>query len=430
MGKPAEVVICGAGIAGIAAAYHLSVRRGIKRVVVVDEREPMTLTSDKGTQGYRNWWPGPDDTMLRLVSRSIDLLEDSATRSGNTFRMNRRGYLFATATETKTADMEAVARQVSAFGMGDLRIHHHPGEYVPHRAEGFADSPVGADLLHGVVARRQFPWLAPDTIAALHVRRAGWLNSVALGNWLLAQSLAAGATFRRARVDSVDTTGGRVRSVSLSSGETIETDRFVVAAGPGLPAALAMLGIELPVFHELHAKVTMRDQQHAIPRDAPFVIWTDPVGTLPGGVHARPVDLQHGDELYLIWTYETERRPYRWPPSFDDSYRIHCLEGCARMAPGMRAYPADTPGLVDGGYYCKTPENRPLAGPLAVRGAFVIGALSGSGLMAAHALGELLSLHVAGETLPEYGRWFLPSRYQDPAYLELVDQWGPLTGQL
>src|SRR3954463_945918 len=117
MSKPAEVVVCGAGIAGIAAAYHLTVKHGIKRVIIVDEREPMTLTSDKGTQGYRNWWPGPDDTMLKLVSRSIDLLEDSATRSGNAFRMNRRGYLFATADEAKLAELEATARQVSAFGM-------------------------------------------------------------------------------------------------------------------------------------------------------------------------------------------------------------------------------------------------------------------------------------------------------------------------
>jgi glycine/D-amino acid oxidase-like deaminating enzyme len=110
----AEVVVIGAGIAGIAAAYHLGVRRGIKRVVIVDEREPMTLTSDKGTQGYRNWWPGPDDTMLKLVSHSIDLMEDSATRSGNSFRMNRRGYLFATATEARAAELEATARQVSS----------------------------------------------------------------------------------------------------------------------------------------------------------------------------------------------------------------------------------------------------------------------------------------------------------------------------
>ena len=73
------LVVIGAGMAGIAAAFQLVVKHGRRDVVLVDGREPMTLTSDKGTQGYRNWWPGPDDVMLRFVSRSIDLLDDVVT---------------------------------------------------------------------------------------------------------------------------------------------------------------------------------------------------------------------------------------------------------------------------------------------------------------------------------------------------------------
>ena len=60
----AEVVISGAGIAGVAAAYHLAVRRGIRSVVLIDERPPLSLTSDKSAESYRNWWPGPGDDML------------------------------------------------------------------------------------------------------------------------------------------------------------------------------------------------------------------------------------------------------------------------------------------------------------------------------------------------------------------------------
>src|SRR5207344_627642 len=96
-GTSAEVVICGAGIAGVATAYHLAVRRGVRGVVLVDERPPLTLTSDKSAECYRNWWPGPGDAMVSVMNRSIDLLEELARESGNVFRMNRRGYLFATA---------------------------------------------------------------------------------------------------------------------------------------------------------------------------------------------------------------------------------------------------------------------------------------------------------------------------------------------
>ena len=448
----ADVVVCGAGIAGLATACQLAVRHGMRRVVVVDDREPMTLTTDKGTQGYRNWWPGPDDTMFRLVSRSIDILEQLAVESGNAFRVNRRGYLFATARDDELARLRQMAEVVSSYGMGALRTHDSLDGYRRSQPEGFSHHPTGADLLLGDAALQAFPYLAPDVRAVLHVRRAGWVQSVAMGDWMLTRALAVGASFVRDRVVGVRTTGGRVVAVQLASGAVIETERFVIAAGPALPEVAGMLDITLPVFHELHSKMLFHDPLRVVPRDAPFVIWGDPerlpwtdaeraelieegdarlTETLPAGVHVRPLDGPHGDELYLIWTYETDRRPYTWPPSFDARTSSVLVRGMIRMVPGFSVYrDAHTAGIVDGGYYCKTPENRPLVGPLPIDGAFVVGALSGSGLMSSHACAELVARHLTGESLPEYARWFLPSRYDDPAYKAAVERWGPLVGQL
>jgi glycine/D-amino acid oxidase-like deaminating enzyme len=81
--RSAEVVICGAGIGGIAAAYHLAVRRGVPGVVLVDEGSPLSLTSDKSMGCYRNWWPGPGEDMVALMNRSIDLLEELSRESGD-----------------------------------------------------------------------------------------------------------------------------------------------------------------------------------------------------------------------------------------------------------------------------------------------------------------------------------------------------------
>src|SRR5438046_9222314 len=113
----ADVVICGAGIAGVAAAYHLAVRRGVTDVVLVDERPPLSLTSDKSTECYRNWWPGPGDDMVALMNRAIDLLEELAPDSGNAFRMNRRGYLFATADPAQVPVLVERARGAEARGL-------------------------------------------------------------------------------------------------------------------------------------------------------------------------------------------------------------------------------------------------------------------------------------------------------------------------
>src|SRR5215475_6278394 len=138
----AEVVICGAGIAGVAAAYHLAVRRGVTDIVLIDERPPLTLTSDKSAECYRNWWPGPGDAMVRLMNRSIDLLEDLARESGNVFRMNRRGYLFATADAARGARLARAAEEAAALGAGSARMHTSAAsDYRPAPAEGFEDQP-------------------------------------------------------------------------------------------------------------------------------------------------------------------------------------------------------------------------------------------------------------------------------------------------
>ena len=134
----AEVVICGAGIAGVAAAYHLAVRRGVRDVVLIDERPPLTLTSDKSAECYRNWWPGPGDAMVALMTRSIDLLEELARESDNVFRMNRRGYLFATADPARAAELVRFAEEASALGAGAVRRHDRGGsDYRPAPAERF-----------------------------------------------------------------------------------------------------------------------------------------------------------------------------------------------------------------------------------------------------------------------------------------------------
>ncbi len=412
----------------------------MRNVVLIDEREPLTLTSDKGTQGYRNWWPGPDATMTQFVSRSIDLLEEMGDATNNLFRLNRRGYLFVTSDEVGVTRLRNTAREVSAFGMGDLREHTDTGAYRAAPAEGYRDQPTGADLLLGDAARAAFPYLAPGTRAALHVRRAGWMNAVALGAWMFRQAIGAGVTFVRDRVASVETTGGRVQGVRLASGRTIDSGRVVLAAGPMLPSAARMLGVELPLFHELHAKVTFSDPRGAIPRSSPFSIWIDPIElegaaggrtSFPGGVHVRPVDGPRGDELYAIWTYHTERCDATWPPAYDPHYGDACVRGLAAMVPELSSYLEEPDrGFVDGGYYCKTTDNRPLVGPLPVEGAYVIGGLSGAGIMSAHAAAELLAAHVRGSALPEYAAAFLPSRYDDVAYLAQVARWGALTGQL
>ena len=84
---------------------------------------------------------------------------------------------------------------------------------------------------------------------------------------------------------------------------------------------------------------------------------------------------------------------------------------------------------VDGGDYAKTPENRPLVGPLPVAGAYVNAPCSGFGIMGACAGGELLAARAGGRVLPDYAAAFQPGRFDDPGYLDAFGTAGA-TGQL
>jgi glycine/D-amino acid oxidase-like deaminating enzyme len=102
----------------------------------------------------------------------------------------------------------------------------------------------------------------------------------------------------------------------------------------------------------------------------------------------------------------------------------------ARMVPGFAGYLERMPrAYVDGGYYAKTRENRPLIGPLPVAGAYVSSAYSGFGIMAGCAGGELVAAHVTGSTLPDYAPAFSLARYDDPAYVARVEACAA-TGQI
>src|SRR4029079_11859696 len=100
----------------------------------------------------------------------------------------------------------------------------------------------------------------------LHVRNCGSFDVFYLGNWLIEQAQAKGAELIRDRVTGITTSGGRIESVQLAAGGAISPRTLVVAAGPLLPNIARMLDLQLPVYSELHAKITLQDPAHVFPR--------------------------------------------------------------------------------------------------------------------------------------------------------------------
>lgn len=460
----ADVVICGAGIAGVSLAHELACRRGVRNVVLVDPEPPLSVTSDKSTECYRNWWPGPGDAMVRLMNRSIDRLEELAGETGDAFSLHPAGYAYFTATAEGARALEAEAREVAALGGGELHVHGRgdpappplPPPPLPPSASRPSAGPRRADLLlDGDLVRRRFPAVCAEAAAALLVGRAGWVSAQQLGMTLLERAREAGVRLVRGRVAGVRVEGDRVAGVDLAGpAASIATRHFVDAAGPAVADVARLVGVELPVHHEVHAKVTFDDHLGVVPRDLPLMIWSDPqrlawseeerrdlagdpalawlLDELPGGAHLRPEGGAGSRAVLMAWAYRTPpvARPV-FPLAFDELYAQVALRGLATMLPSLAPYleRARRP-YVDGGYYTRTAENRPLVGPLGPRGSFVVGALSGFGVMASQGAAELAACHLTGDALPPFADAFRLERYDDPASRRLLEGGGGGRGQL
>lgn len=432
MAQRAGAVVVGAGIAGVATCYELAVTRGVDEVTVVDPRPPLSLTSDKSSECYRNFFP--NRPMVDLTNRSIDILEVLKYQSNNFFNMSRKGYLFLTGDPEQLASLTRAAQASSEFGAGPVRINRQPGD-PPREERGFDIY----QTLEALLSR--FPYLSDRAMGALFVRRGGWLSAQQLGAFMLEEARRHGAEVVLDEVVDIKTVRGKVSSALLRSGQRISTPAVINAAGPMSPQLARLVGVELPLHASLHHKVSFRDHLGAFPRDAPMLLWTDPVTIdwsdeersalasagfnelleeIATPVFGRPEGGADSPFFEALWNYRpvVQDRP-TWPaPAPDFMFPEAVMRGMATMMPSLSRYRHHLPySVVDGGWVMKTPENLPLIGPAGPEGFYLVTGMSGYGVMICTGAAELVGCYIAGSDLPDYSELFLLNRYDDPEYL-------------
>lgn len=436
-----DIAIIGAGSIGISVAYYLSRKYGLTNIALIEPLDPISLTSAQSGENYRNWWPHP--TMAQYTSDGIALLEDIARESDNRINMSRRGYVLVTRKSEPADLLEDLYRGYGADAEKLIRVHRGAGAhdtYQPPVSADWTKAPDGVDvLLDQELIRKTFPTLAPDIASALHVRRAGAISGQQLGQFQLEKIKAAGGRVIRGKVIAIEGGSPFDLVIQTDDGQTrLRTERVVNAAGPFLRDVAKMMGEDLPVFNVFQQKIAFEDREGAVPRNLPFTIdldgqvldWTeeereilagDPetVGlTRPmvGGIHCRPDGAEDGKWIKMGWAFnESPSDPHQADPASDHFPDI-VLRAASRLQPKLAAYIGKLPRGMHhyGGYYTMTEENWPLIGPMKTPGAFVCGALSGFGTMAATISGSICAGWMAGGELPAYASTLSLSRYDNP----------------
>jgi len=432
-----DIAILGAGIVGIATAYYLKKMCPNAAVVLVDSAQPMSLTSAQSGENYRNWWPHP--VMTAFTDRSIDLMEELAAECGNLINMSRRGYVLATRSNDVATFLQELTSGYAELDENAIRVHSSPTNscYQSAADPGWLDAPTGVDVIQSTqLIQKFFPSFDHSIKTLVHIRRAGAISAQQMGQYMLARYKDAGGLISHAMVTGIEVERG-FRILTDQNNTTVQAERFINAAGPFINEVSRMLGTSLPVTNTLQQKIAFEDTAGVIPRQMPFSIdldaqcidWSDEERQLllddaefnwlayemPGSIHCRPDGGDDGSWVKLGWAFSDKHEQAARAPELLDAFPEIVLRGATRLNPGLATYYGRLPRARHhyGGYYTLTDENWPLIGSLDVPGAYVVGAMSGFGTMAACAAGDLCARLLTDSELPSFASALSPSRYQN-----------------
>jgi len=415
-----KIAICGAGIAGVSTAYFLAKEIKDVDIILIDKHQALNFTSSKSGENFRDYWP--HQCMEALSSRSIELMKSLKNDLGDdAFDIVFSGYHF-------------VSHLTNPIFADDDTIEFQKRNVVEYDTKGI---------------QQKHPYLDTGISKSIFINNAGHVDSISMAGAMLSKAQEYGLQFKQTEIVNLELKNKRV-NIQCSDKTNIEVDQIVIATGPFMNDTASMLGLSFPIWNTLQRKFIIPDPKGIIPRDMPFTIYADGqtlpwsldeldlfksnedmhwmTKSFPGAIHIKP---ESGDRIKMGWAFSTDKVEPQWQVSNSEYFPQIVLTGASRFIPALREYADNipTPIIEYAGHYIRTAENWPLIGPTELDNVFVVGALAGFGTMTACAAGELCAKHIDKKSLPDYARYFVPSRYNDPVVQQVISV-SDLDGQL
>ncbi|WP_103068256.1 NAD(P)/FAD-dependent oxidoreductase [Aquimarina sediminis] len=422
MKKRQKVAICGAGIAGVSTAYYLLKKNKNFDVILIDKNQPLSFTTSKSGENYRNYWP--QKCMQALAKHSIELMYELQKEYGlDAFDMINSGYNFVSHNKEK-----------SIFNITDI--------------EAFDNEIL--ETTDSNIIQKEYSYLDKEIKKIVTIKNAGRIDVNAMGTLLIREINKRGGVFYDSEIVDISEVKKQYQ-IALNSGENLLVDKVVIAAGPFINQIANMLGVNFAISNSIQSKFIIPDPKKVIPKNMPFTIYADPqyldwseaekafftsekgynwlLNRFPGGIHIRP----DTEGIKMGWAFQVKDEKPNWDAIKSiDFFPNIVLKGASRFIPKLIEYENNIPSplIQYSGYYTRTKENWPLIGPTKAHNVFVIGALSGFGTMIACGAGELCASYILNETnLPQYHTHFNPNRYTNASVMreiEMIDSDGQL----
>ena len=378
MSDRADVVVIGAGIMGLAIAYHLA-RLGTENVVVIDKSYLCGGASGRNGGGVRAQWSS--EANVRLMQESIRMCREFAHEMKINVWFRQGGYLFLARTETIRRSLEKSVDVQNECGLATRMLTPKEARrIVPELdASGIVAASYNAD--DGVVFPWPFVWGFARAAEKLGVRVSTFTEVV-------------GFRTSGSRIEAVVTEPAveRTRRTCFGSARVIETSKVVNAAGAWSPEIARLLGVELP----------NKPHRHEICSTEPLKPWLKPLvadisdglyfsqstrGEIVGGISQEhvPPGVNHDSSFAFLGLY------------------AHALTRACPILGSVKILRQWA------GCYDLTPDANPIVGPVDdVENFFQASGFMGHGFMMAPVVGKLIAQYIVEEVpLPMFERWNL-----------------------
>jgi sarcosine oxidase subunit beta len=367
-----DVVIIGAGVHGLATAYHLAARHGITRVAVLERGYVGGGGSGRNTAILRSNYLTPEG--VAFYDRSITLYERLAAELNFNVMFSQRGHLTLAHYDSSLRTMRWRA-EVNKFAGVDSEVIG-PGEIkalVPHM---------------DVSERTRYPILG-----ALYHPPGGIIRHDAV-NWGYARGADARGVHihQNTEVVGIDVAGGRVRGVLTDRGPVAAPVVVNCTAGWASLVA-AMAGVDLPIMtHPLQAAVT-----------EPVKVFLDTV-VVSGTLHVYVSQTDRGELVFGASVDPFASYSMRASLEFLEEVAGHVLQLMPSLAK-LRVL-RQWAGLCD-----MTPDYSPIIGTTPVEGFLVDVGWGTYGFKAGPAAGEAVAELVATGRVPDLIAGFELARF-------------------
>lgn len=224
-----RILIVGGGVIGSAIAYFLLANRDFDGEVLVVERDPTYARASSALSASSIRQQFSCAANIRMSQVGIEFLRQIGTllsvdgESPPAIGLREPGYLYLATTE----------------GADQLRRNHA------------VQAQCGAQvaLLDRVALNQRFPWLSFDDVllASLGLSGEGWFDGYGLLQAFSRKAKALGAIYVQGEVVALPREGQRVTAAKLATGDSVDCDTVVNAAGPWASTVARMAGIALPV---------------------------------------------------------------------------------------------------------------------------------------------------------------------------------------